>query len=430
MNPIAEEIMSYYGIAESMEDYIEHYGMPRRSGRYPWGSGENPYQHALDFIGRVEQMRKDGFSYVDEDGKVWTGDTGIAKSMGLTTTEFRTELSICKNERRSYNVATARSLKEDGLGETEIARRMSKRLGKDINESTVRSWLDKDSENRMNTAKEKAQYIKEQIDKKGIVEIGAGVDRQLGISPEMMKQVKYILDRDGYVVAGGRVDQVTNPGQKTTITVACPPGTPYKIDSKGRKVTSAVYDYENIHPLIDPTPNENGMIVKKKLAYPASLDSKRLMVRYADDVGDDGFKGIEKDGVIELRRGVNDLSLGDSRYSQVRILVDGTHYLKGMAVYSDDMPDGIDVVFNTNKKKGTPALGPKDNTVLKPIKKDDPENPFGSLIKDPDKGGQYYYIDPKTGKEKLGLINKRADQGDWTEWADTLPAQFLTTQPQ
>ncbi len=430
MNPIAEEIMSYYGIAESMEDSLEHYGMPRRSGRYPWGSGENPYQHAVDFIGRVEQMRKDGFSYVDKDRKVWTGDTGIAKSMGLTTTEFRTELSICKNERRAYNVATARSLKEDGLGETEIARRMSKRLGKDINESTVRSWLDKDSENRMNTAKEKAQYIKEQIDKKGIVEIGAGVDRQLGISPEMMKQVKYILDRDGYVVAGGRVDQVTNPGQKTTITVACPPGTPYKIDSKGRKVTSAVYDYENIHPLIDPTPNENGMIVKKKLAYPASLDSKRLMVRYADDVGDDGFKGIEKDGVIELRRGVRDLSLGDSRYSQVRILVDGTHYLKGMAVYSDDMPDGIDVVFNTNKKKGTPALGPKDNTVLKPIKKDDPDNPFGSLIKDPDKGGQYYYIDPKTGKEKLGLINKRADQGDWTEWADTLPAQFLSKQSQ
>ena len=29
MNPIAEEILM-------------HYGMPRRSGRYPWGSGDNP----------------------------------------------------------------------------------------------------------------------------------------------------------------------------------------------------------------------------------------------------------------------------------------------------------------------------------------------------------------------------------------------------
>ena len=134
-----------------------------------------------------------------------------------------------------------------------------------------------------------------------------------------------------------------------------------------------------------------------------------MQIRYLED------GGIDMDGVIELRRGVKDLSLGESRYSQVRIMVDGTHYLKGMAVYSDNMPDGVDVIFNTNKKRGTPALGPKDNTVLKPIKKDDPDNPFGSLIKDADKGGQYFY-DPDTGKRvpandpkaKLGLINKRA----------------------
>lgn len=430
MNPIAEEMMSYYDSENSVvaENILMHYGMPRRSGRYPWGSGENPYQHAIDFIGRVEEKRKNGFTYVDDDGKLWTGDNAIAKSMGMTSTEFRTELGICKNERRAYNVATAKALKKDGLGVSEIARQMSQRLGKNINESTVRSWFNEDAEKNMNIAKSKADFIKEQVDKKGVVEIGAGVDKQLGITPEMMKKVKYILDREGYVVAGGRVPQVTNPGQKTTITVVCPPGTPYRIDSNGRKVTKAVYDYANIHPLIDADPIKDPNITKKKLAYPASMDSKRLMVRYADDVGSDGIKGIDKDGVIELRRNVPDLSLGESRYSQVRILVDGTHYLKGMAVYSDDMPDGVDVIFNTNKKKGTPALGPKDNTVLKPIKKDDPENPFGSLIKDPDKGGQYYYKDPKTGEEKLGLINKRSDQGDWTEWADALPSQFLSKQ--
>ena len=98
-----------------------------------------------------------------------------------------------------------------------------------------------------------------------------------------------------------------------------------------------------------------------------------------------------------------------------------------MAVYSDDMPDGVDVIFNTNKKKGTPALGDKDNTVLKPIKKD-PENPFGSTIKDADEGGQYWYNDPKTGEEHLGLINKKSSQGDWSEWADALPSQFLSKQ--
>lgn len=65
--------------------------------------------------------------------------------------------------------------------------------------------------------------------------------------------------------------------------------------------------------------------------------------------------------------------------------------------------------------------------VLKPIK-NDPDNPFGSNIKDADLGGQYWYVDKKDGKKKLGLINKRSDEGDWTEWKDALPSQFLSKQ--
>ena len=99
---------------------------------------------------------------------------------------------------------------------------------------------------------------------------------------------------------------------------------------------------------IDYVSDDGGDTYHKKFTYPESLDSKRLKIRYNEE------GGLEKDGIIELRRGVPDLSLGDSRYSQVRILVDGTHYLKGMAVYSDNMPDGVDVIFNTNKSKGTP----------------------------------------------------------------------------
>lgn len=56
--------------------------------------------------------------------------------------------------------------------------------------------------------------------------------------------------------------------------------------------------------------------------------------------------------------------------------------------------------------------------------KDDPDNPFGSLIK---AGGQSYYIDAD-GKRQLSLINKRAEEGDWGEWADKLPSQFLSKQ--
>lgn len=126
-----------------------------------------------------------------------------------------------------------------------------------------------------------------------------------------------------------------------------------------------------------------------------------------------------------MRRGVKDLDLGNSNYAQVRILVDGTHYMKGMAIYNDDLPKGVDVIFNTNKSKGTPMLGDKNNTVLKLIK-NDPENPFGSLIKE--HGGQSYYID-KDGKEKLSLINKRAEEGDWGSWSDHLSSQFLSKQP-
>ena len=416
MNPIAEEILSYYGIGS--DESLEHYGMPRRSGRYPYGSGDDPYQHgSRDFLGRVEELRKQKFTWTDEEGKTWTGDTAIAKSMGLTTSQFRTEVGLATDERRMLRVARAKALADKGLGPTAIGREMG------INESTVRSLLDPESESKMMKAKNTADYIKEKVDKYGMVDVGKGVERELGISREKMEQAIYLLEREGYVLAKGGIPQ-NNSGQQTNQNVLCKPGTPYKVNDKGQKVSSAIYDFDNVHSLMEDKyiSRDGGETFEKKFHYPASLDSKRLKIRYADDVGPDGATGDDKDGVIELRRGVDDLSLGEKRYSQVRILVDGTHYLKGMAVYSDDMPDGVDVVFNTNKKKGTPMT-----SVLKEIKPDR-DNPFGSLIKDADQGGQYWYTDKKTGERKLGLINKRADEGDWTDWKDALPSQFLSKQ--
>lgn len=403
-NVVAEELKSYLGCSDD-EPKLAHYGMPRRSGRYPWGSGDNPYQHGEDFISRIDALKKDGWTETPEN---------IKSAFGLTTTQYRTQKALAKDERRMYQVNMAKSLKEDGLGATEIGKKMG------LPESTVRSLLNQKSEARMKAARETASFIKDQIDKKGMVDVGTGVEKELNISKEKLNQALAILESEGYPVYGGRVPQATNSNQMTTIKVACPPGTQHK----------DIYNYANIHSLNDYITRDGGETFEKKFTYPSSMDSKRLMIRYKED------GGIEKDGVIELRRNVPDLSLGESRYSQVRILVDGTHYLKGMAVYSDDMPDGVDVIFNTNKKKGTPALGPKDNTVLKRIK-DDPDNPFGSAIKDAELGGQYWY-DPKTGKrvsgsdnnpnKKLGLINKRSDEGDWTEWKDALPSQFLSKQ--
>lgn len=375
MNPIAEEI-----------DSLMHYGIPRRSGRYPWGSGDDPYQHGRDFLGRIEELKKSGWTETPEN---------IHKEFGMTTSQYRSEKGIANNQRRMLEVARAKSLKEDGLGYTEIGRQMG------INESTVRSLLNERSEAKMNQAKKTAEFLKKQIDEKGMIDVGVGVERELNVSREKLNQALAVLESEGYPVYGGRVDQATNPGKKTTIKVICPPGTEHK----------EIYNYDKVKTIKEYVSHDDGETFDKYVP-PKSLDSNRVKIRYAEE------GGIEKDGIIELRRGAPDLSLGESRYAQVRILVDGKRYLKGMAVYSDDMPDGVDVIFNTNKKLGTDKMD-----VLKKVK-DDPENPFGALIKP---GGQSYYID-KDGKRQLSPINKTREEGDWDEWSNALPSQFLSKQ--
>jgi len=373
-------------------DILMHYGMPRRSGRYPWGSGKNPYQHSGDFLARVDELKGQGLS-----------DKEIADALGLTTTQYRVQKSLAKNERRADLVATAKGLREKGYSLNEIADKMGYN-----NDSSVRALLNENTESRMNKAKTTADFLKQMVDDKGMVDVGTGVERELGISKEKMKEALEMLKMEGYEVYGGGIPQVTNPGKQTNVKVLCPPGTEHK----------EIYNFDNIHSVkdYDKMLIENGERIKPAFEYPESMSSKRLMINYATD---DGKGGALKDGVIELRRGVDDLSLGNSHYAQVRILVDGDHYLKGMAVYADDLPDGIDVRFNTNKKAGTPT-----EKVLKEIT-NDPNNPFGSLIKE--HGGQSYYIG-KDGKEHLSLINKRAEEGDWGEWADKLPSQFLSKQ--
>lgn len=96
-----------------LEDILIHYGMPRRSGRYPWGSGDDPYQHSGDFLSRVQELKKTGMS-----------ETDIAKNIGLTTTQLRTQISLAKDERRSLQVATAKGLREKGYSLNEIANKM------------------------------------------------------------------------------------------------------------------------------------------------------------------------------------------------------------------------------------------------------------------------------------------------------------------
>lgn len=391
------------------DQYIEHVGVGHdrggHSGRYPWGSGKNAYQHNPNsIVSRVQQMREQGMS-----------ETQIVEALNLRSTqELRDIYRYENNSQKLYMIRRAKSMAEDGMSPTAIGREL------DISEGTIRSWLNNEhTEARLMVARDTADYLRNQVESKGMIDVGPGVELDLGVSRERLNEALYILRQDGYQVYSGRVPQPTNPNprHKTTQTVLCPPGTAEK----------EIYVYSNVHsvdPLARTTDAGETYTTGRafRMQYPESMSPSRLTICY----GDQG--GKEKDGLIEIRRGVPDLSLGDAHYAQVRILVNGTHYLKGMAVYADDLPDGIDVRFNTNKPSGTPMLAMNDDgtpgkgCVLKPISTSDPTNPFGSLI-----SSQSTYRG-SDGQDHLSLINVRANEGDWSDWADRVPAQFLAKQ--
>ena len=383
----AKETFDIYEDKPSIDELM-HYGVKRRSGRYPWGSGEEPYQHSGDFISRVDGLKAKGYS-----------EKQIADEIGLSTTDLRMQLRVAGHQRRALEADRARSLREDGKSLNEIASIMGY-----SNDSSIRSLLNENTSINKNRAKVTADILKKEIEEKGMLDVGAGVEYELGVSKGTLKEALFILETEGYARYGVGIPQVTNVGKQTNTEVLCKPGTEHKDVYKDFGQIQSVGNYHS----------EDGGSTYSKIQYPASMDSKRVHIRY----GDDG--GANKDGVIEIRRGVEDLSLGNSHYAQVRILVDGTHYLKGMAMYSNDIPDGVDVVFNTNKKTGTPQ-----EKVFKAIKTDDPDNPFGAAIK---ANGQHEYLG-SDGKKHLSPINKIKEETDWSEMDKNLSSQFLSKQP-
>lgn len=390
---------------EDDEEFLEHYGMPRRSGRYPWGSGENPYQSEANFRKGLRSMLAQGMSEKD-----------IMTAMGMSSTEFRQMRSISKDRQRIENAAKAMALKEKGYSNVQIG----KMFDPPRNESYIRTLLEPDMKARREMTNTTAKFLKDQLKEKKYLDVSTASEREMSevlgfkVTEERKNTALLALAKDGYVLEEIRIPQVTNKGKFTTMKVLCPEGT----------TKQELYDHMSDIKSIGDYETETGM-TSLGLKPPVSISSSRVQVRYRDE------GGLEKDGTIELRRGVEDISLGSSNYAQVRIAVDGSHYLKGMAVYSDNMPDGVDIVFNTNKDKDVPMCGPKDNTVLKPMKKTpegdvDMSNPFGATIKI---GGQREYVDPKTGEKKQSCVNIVNQEGDWGEYSKTLSAQFLSKQP-
>lgn len=394
MNPIEKDLRSYFGIT-SESNILEHYGTKRHSGRYPWGSGDNPYQHSGDFLSRVEELKKKGLS---EKEILETINDSLPDEYKMGLTEFRTARQKAGHDRKALEYDQIRALKDDGLGWKEIGDKLG------MSESSVRSKYNNAIGEKASQAEKIAATLKEEVDKKGMIDISEGANQVLGVSESKLDEAAYILEAEyGYQRYGVGIRQPTNARQQTNITVLAKPEFDQKYAYQHQDQIDSLGDYHS----------DDGGETFTKLQRPSSLDSSRVAIHY----GDEG--GLDKDGVIEIRRGVPDLDLGKSHYAQVRILVDGDHYLKGMAVYSDDLPDGVDVRFNTNKPSGTPKM-----KVLKEAKAD-PDNPFGAAIK---ANGQSMYIG-EDGKEHLSPINKLKEEGDWDTMSRNVSSQFLSKQP-
>lgn len=394
----------YYGNDADILEYLEHYGVKRRSGRYPYGSGEDPYQHEPGFFGQVQDLRAQGFT----DGQ-------IAAQFEISQTEFKKQYSNALAEHKAATRQRIYELRDKGYGPTKIGEMMG-----GMSESTVRSYLNAERARRANLTSETADILKKYVDEKRYVDIGPGTELELGVTANRLDNAVALLKEQNYQVQYLRINQM-GTNHKTTMTVLTPPDVTYSELLDNRYDVAAI-GTEKVY-------DEDGGLLKCGLEPPVSIDSSRLQIRYATNDGDLNNDGNLRDGLIQIRRGVPDISIGRAQYAQVRIAVDGTHYLKGMACYADDLPPGIDIRFNTNKTVDVPMKGEKDNSVLKPLK-NDPDNPFGASIKDVDqlRMAQRYYVDPKTGERKLSAINIVNEAGDWGDWSRNVPAQMLSKQ--
>jgi biotin operon repressor/DNA-binding CsgD family transcriptional regulator len=372
------------------EAYLAHYGILRKSGRYPWGSGETQSARNQSFLDIVADMRKQGMR-----------DTDIAKAFSsddypFTTTHLRALTSIAKNAQRQERISMAERLKAKGYSNIKIGERMG------IPESSVRALLAPGAKDRADSLVTISKMLKERVDQQNFRDVGTGVENQLGITRTKLDTAIQMLKEEGYDIHYVKVLQ-QGTGKYTSTKVLVRPDTTYSETYRNR---------DNIALITDHT--TDGGKTFTVIHPPMSIDSKRIGVRYAEQ------GGANADGVIYVKPGVPDISIGNNHYAQVRIAVDGTHYLKGMAMYKDDMPkDGPDLIFNTNKHDTGNKLD-----AMKAVK-DDPENPFGATIRQ--------IVDPKSGKpiSVMNIVGHKPGsgvEGGWDTWKDSLSSQFLSKQ--
>ena len=412
----------------------------RGSGRYEKGSGDDANQHD-PFMRTYNKLKEDGVDELD-----------IAKVLGYTNVadmrhavlehdneplhlkynrmggaanikelcelwgydsgnKLKKDVTISSEMYKRYDREKVARLKEHGYSIDKIAEITG------MSGNTVRTYLKQAEENFRTDNAQVVDFLKAKVDSAGYLDVGRGAElniplsSQLGISRERLDRCIEILKNEGYFYTGSfRVTNPTNPAHKVTYKILAKPGTTFDELVHNREKIQSVVEYSQ----------DNGKTFYG-IEYPAAISKSRVKVVWPDE------GGSADDGTIFIRRGVPDLSLRNFHYAQVRINVDNTHYLKGMAMYADDskFPPGVDVLFNTSKPRGTAIYGVgKEKSVTKQLK-DDPNNPFGAVINR--EYGQHHYEDAE-GNDKLSAINVIRGEGEWGDWSNTLSAQFLSKQ--
>lgn len=369
------------------EDYLMHIGVPRRSGRYPWGtsgwgSGETTgTQRNKSFLDFIDDLKAEGYS-----------DAEIRKGLDMTVNEYRAQRTIALNARKAARISQAERLRATGMSYQAIADEMGMK-----GESSVRALLAPGVKDRTDSLTQLANVMKDNVDRKGMVDVGSGVENYVGVSREKMAAALKMLEAEGYHVHNFEMQQLTGDN-KTRMKVLTTPD----IDTQKKAFLRATETQQIDQLGVYSTDGGNTLFGIKP---PVAINPNRIAIRYAEDGGTDA------DGVVYVRPGVEDIALGGKRYAQVRIAVDGDRYIKGMAVYKDDLPEGVDLLFNTNKTKDTPKMD-----VLKPMQRlpdgsVDKDNPFGTVI--------------KRQHNAMNIVN---EEGDWDTWSKSIAPQVLSKQ--
>lgn len=375
-------------MTDAIEDgsTLAHYGTPRHSGRYPWGSGKDPYQDATSFMAAYTELKNKGLTEV-----------AITKGLGFdSTADLRARISISSSDIYNGKRRELQKLLDKGMSMNAATKQMG------IPESSGRSLMDPIRQERANNIRVVADILKKNVDEHTYVDVGKGTENHLGVSDTKLKTALAMLKTEGYRVGFTNIQQV-GTGLNTSLKILVP---------EGVSNSDIFHNKDKIHTMaeyIDPNTGKEA----EDLGPIVSIHPKRVGVVY----GPDG--GAAADGVMYLRPGVPDISLGNAQYAQVRVQVGPSHYIKGMAMYKDNLPAGTDILFNTNKKD----TGNKLDALKTPDeKKATADNPFGTITRP--KG----YKDPKTGETKRSVLNIVNEEGDWYTWSHTFSSQFLSKQ--